>query len=97
MLAPMQVRQQVMVLYLASSALDGPVVGWSFYDGSGREAHTAGDRDEAPYKTGLHALRDGWRVIQLPQLIPPYPGAEYTTSFQKHEFTFEKLVQSDGG
>ena len=85
------------MLYLASSALDSPVVGWSFYDGSGNEAHTAGDRDEPPYKTGLHALRDGWRVLQLPQLIPPYPGGEYTTSFQKHEFTFEKLVQIDAG
>jgi len=28
-----QNRQQVLVLYLASSALDSPVKGWSYYDG----------------------------------------------------------------
>ena len=26
-------KQQVLVLYLASSALDSPVKGWSYYDG----------------------------------------------------------------
>ena len=85
-------RQQVLVLYLASSALDSPVRGWAMYDGSGQEAHTTGDGFEAPYQTGLDALKDGWRVIQFPQLIPPYPGEEYSTSFMKYEFVFEKLV-----
>ena len=35
--APQQtaLRQQVLVLYLASSALDARVVGWSTYDGTG--------------------------------------------------------------
>ena len=32
------VRQQVLVLYLASSALDARVVGWSTYDGTGETA-----------------------------------------------------------
>ena len=30
-------------------------------------------------------------TIQAAQLIPPYPGHEYDTSFLKHEFLFEKL------
>ena len=38
-------------------------------------------------------LRDGWRVIQFPQLIPPYPNMEYTTSFQMYEFIFEQLEE----
>lgn len=84
-------RQKVMVLYLDNSALDSNVKGWSFYDGTGQEAHTTGDSLEPPYATGLDALKDGWRVIQFPQLIPPYPGAEYSTSFMKYEFVFEKL------
>lgn len=88
-------RQKVMILYLANSALDSRVVGWTLYDGTGEESHTAGDGSEPPYKTGLHALRDGWRLMQVPQLVPPYPGAEYTTSFQKHEFTFERMVDVD--
>jgi hypothetical protein len=84
-------RQKILVLYLSSSALDSGVRGWAFYDGTGKTHHTTGDSQEAPYATGLDALQDGWRVIQFPQLIPPFPGEAYTTSFMKHEFIFEKL------
>jgi hypothetical protein len=85
-------RQQLLVLYLATSGLDANVVGWSAYDGTGRTAPTTGDSDEPPYKTGVEALEDGWRMIQASQLLPPYPGHEYDVSFLKHEFWFEKLV-----
>ena len=85
-------RQQILVLYLGSSALDSNVKGWAMYDGTGKEAHTTGDSFEPPYETGLAAIKDGWRAIQFPTLIPPYPGDEYTTSFMKYEFVFEKMV-----
>lgn len=91
----MSIRQQVLVLYLTTSALDSDVVGWSIYDGTGRTSPTTGDSDEPPYKCGVHALEDGWRLFQAAQLIPPYPGREYDTSFLKHEFFFEKLVETD--
>jgi hypothetical protein len=84
-------RQKILVLYLKSSALDSPVASWALYDGTGKENHTTGDGDTPPYETGLDALKDGWRVIQFPQLIPPYPGLELTTSFQHNEFIFEQL------
>jgi hypothetical protein len=87
-------RQQVLVLYLATSALDAHVVGWSQYDGTGRTTPTTGDGDEPPYETGLAALQDGWRLIQAAQLIPPYPGHEYDVSFLKHEFFFERIVDA---
>jgi len=89
-------RQKILILYLANSALDSEVRGWTFYDGTGKEAHTTGDSDSPPYQTGLDALKDGWRVMQFPQLIPPYPGTEFTTSFQQHEFIFEKLEAVNG-
>ena len=85
-------RQQVLVLYLATSALDDRVVGWSNYDGTGATSPTTGDSDEPPYETGLDALKDGWRMIQASQLLPPQAGQEYDVSFLKHEFFFEKLV-----
>jgi hypothetical protein len=85
-------RQQVLVLYLASSALDAKVVGWSSYDGTGETSPTTGDSDLPPYETGLDALKDGWRLFQASQLLPPHPGHEYDVSFLKHEFFFEKLV-----
>jgi hypothetical protein len=84
-------RQKVLVLFLRTSALDSAVLGWSIYDGTGKEHYTTGDSSEPPYSTGLDALLDGWRVIQLPSLIPPYPGEEYSTSFMKYTFVFEKL------
>lgn len=87
----MTVRQQVLVLYLATSALDAPVVGWSRYDGTGASLPTTGDSDEPPYPDGVAALRDGWRLFQASQLLPPQPEHEYGTSFLKHEFFFEKL------
>ena len=91
-----KLRQKVLVLYLANSALDSRVKGWSIYDGPGKAHYTTGDSDTPPYSTGLAALLDGWRVIQFPQLNPPYPGMEYTTSFQMYEFIFEQLEEIDG-
>ncbi|WP_326586709.1 hypothetical protein [Streptomyces sp. NBC_01294] len=85
-------RQQVLVLYLATSALDSPVVGWSLYDGTGRTSPTTGDSDEPPYESGVAALRAGRRLVQAAQLIPPYPGHEYDVSFLEHEFFFERIV-----
>lgn len=86
-------RQKVLVLYLHTSALDSAVMGWSEYDGTGKNSYTTGDSYEPPYATGLDALLDGWRVIQFPTLIPPYPGEEYSTSFMKYGFVFEKLEE----
>lgn len=89
-------RQQVLVLYLSTSALDSDVIGWSRYDGTRNTAPTTGDSEEPPYQTGVDALADGWRLIQAAQLIPPYPGHEYDVSFLKHEFIFEKIVSQAG-
>lgn len=85
-------RQQVLVLYLRSSALDAGVVAWANYDGTGREHHMAGDGSEPPYGTGLAALRDGWRLIQASPLIDHVAGNEFRTGYLKYEFFFEKLV-----
>lgn len=88
-----KLRQKLLVLYLANSALDSKVRGWSIYDGTGRSNYTTGDSENPPYESGLAALMDGWRVIQFPQLIAAYPGMEYTTSFQMYEFIFEQLIE----
>lgn len=86
-------RQQVLFLYLASSALDDRVVGWSTYDGASEgPTKPVEARPDPPYKTGVDALRDGWRLIQASQLQPAALGAERSTSYLKHEFVFEKLV-----
>jgi hypothetical protein len=89
---PAALRQQVLFLYLATSALDSEVVGWSRYDGTGATSPTTGDSDEPPYRTGVDALRAGWRLIQAAQLQPPRRGEEYDLSHLKHEFVFERLA-----
>lgn len=88
-------RQKVLVLYLANSALDAPVVAWAVYDGTGATRPMAGDTDEPPYRTGVEALKDGWRLIQASQLNPHTPGAEFDVAYLKYEFWFEQLVEVD--
>jgi len=90
----MALRQRLLVLYLASSSLDGPVVSWSYWDGTGAVDTTPGDEDEPPYRTGLHALRDGWRLLQMSPLLPHAAGDEFTTAYQRYEFLFEQLVDT---
>jgi hypothetical protein len=85
-------RQQVMVLYTANSALDTGVIAWSFYDGTGKTVHMAGDQNESPYQTGLDALLDGWRLIQASPLVSHVSGDEFKTGYLKYEFFFEKMV-----
>lgn len=88
-------RQQVLVLYLQTSALDSAVVGWSQYDGTGANLHMAGDSEQPPYPTGLAALQDGWRLFQASPLQPHHNGDEYRTGYLKYEFFFEKLMPGD--
>ena len=90
----MALRQQVLVLYLANSALDAPVIAWANYDGTGAQDHMAGDDDAPPYATGVHALKDGWRLFQASQLLPHARGAELDIDYLKYEFLFEKLVDT---
>ena len=87
-------RQQLLMLYTNYADLTTGVGAWSFYDGTGQQAHpTHGDNTKPPYNTVIEAMKDGWRVIQLPQLIPAYPGTEYTTSFLKFEVILERMVE----
>ena len=91
----MKQRQDILVLYLHNSSLSSPVKAWARYSGSDQTNHTTGNGEVAPYKTGIEALRDGWRVLQFPQLTPPYPGEENSTSYLKHEFIFEQIKEID--
>ena len=61
-----------------------------------KSEHMAGDSEEPPYATGLAALRDGWRLLQMAPLQPHAPGAEFTTAYLKYEFLFEQWVDVDG-
>lgn len=85
-------RQQILYLWAAASALDSPVVGWAFHDGTAGAGPGLPGADP-PYPTGEAALRDGWMLLQSAQVIPPAPGADYVNGYLDHEFVFERRVE----
>ncbi|MGH7142543.1 MAG: hypothetical protein ACREJ2_00235 [Planctomycetota bacterium] len=91
----MKLRQKLLLLYLANAALDSQVVSWSIYDGTGREKFEATGEPAPPYDSVLAAMKDGWRVIQVPPMPTPFPGREYSTDYLKFEFVLEKLEDID--
>ena len=92
-----QMRQKLLFLYLANSELTAGTIAWVLYDGTSDTNPPIEPVDaEPPYPNALAAMRDGWRVIQLPELRPPYPGREYETSYLKFEVVLEKLEPRHG-
>jgi hypothetical protein len=84
-------RQQVLVLYLSSTSLEGNVAGWAFYNGLEEDLYY--DDDTPPYETGVAALKDGWRMISYPTLHDiDRKGGEHDLGYFKNEFVFEKLI-----
>jgi len=90
------VRQQLLFLCVANPSPASSVVAWSLFDGTGRATTMAGDSDSPPYDSVVAAMRDGWRVIQVPQLHAAAPGREHETAFLKFEYVLEKLVDPGG-
>lgn len=84
-------RQKILILYSHTPDLNSSIGGWAVYDGTGKEHHTTGDSAEPPYNSVLDAMKDGWRVIQLPLQFPAYPGMELSTSYLRWEYILEKL------
>ncbi len=57
----------------------------------------AGDADTPPYESVLAAMKDGWRVIQVPQPGAAPSGQEHQTAFLRFEYVLEKLVDRAPG
>ena len=86
----MTTRQELLFLYSENSDLASPVRAWSRYSGNG-VAHRSGDAEEPPYTSVVSAMADGWRVLQVSQLLPPADGPAMTaTSFLKFETLLER-------
>jgi len=90
------VRQQLLILCLATPNPTSAVVGWSLFDGTGGSTTMAGDAEQPPYDSVLAAMQDGWRVLQLPVVQAAAPGREHETGPLPYEFVLEKLVEPAG-
>jgi hypothetical protein len=86
-------RQQLLFLCLANPNPASAVVAWSLFDGTGQATPMAGDTDQPPYESVLGAMKDGWRVIQLPPHVAAAPGREHETAFLRFEYVLEKLIE----
>ena len=89
----MPVRQQILYLWLAESALDMETIAWAFHDGTAGTGPQLPET-EPPYPTGLAALQQGWCLIQSPAPAPLYPGTEYTAAYLANEFVFERRIDT---
>ena len=88
-------RQQLLFLYLGNSAPDSSAIGWSIYDGTGKEKPPTAVDSPPPYDSVLAAMLDGWRVIQVPTLKPDLQGQEYHTDYLTFEYVLERLEDCD--
>lgn len=87
-------RQKLLILYSADSSLTSRVIGWSLYDGTGQYDFEASGEPVPPlYPSVLGAMRDGWRVIQLPVLQAVDPGAAQQLSYLRFETVLEQMVE----
>ena len=100
-------RQQILILCLATPDLGSPVLAWSFYDGTGRAPGMSGDSDTPPFASVLPALVTFGRLIEataktraghlargLQTLLPRTAGHEHETSHLRFEYVLERMVQA---
>ena len=88
-------RQQLLYLWLAESALDAEVVAWAVYDGAkgkGLALPAAKDPATPPYASGLAALEDSWSLLQAPQAGAPVGSEGASLGELPFQFIFERRV-----
>ncbi|MDB5079975.1 MAG: hypothetical protein JWP00_1899 [Chloroflexi bacterium] len=93
-----RLRQQILILHLAVSSLEGRTVAWAFFDGTlaaDQPQMQSGDTEKPPYESVLAAMRDGWMVIQLPTLPVYVPGHEHESGHLPYEYVLERKVDLD--
>jgi hypothetical protein len=92
-------RQQILILNLVSPDLESRTVAWALYDGALKDGEIpmqsgdAGPEGKPPYASVLSAMRDGWRVIQIPVLPYYVEGREHETGHLPYEYVLERMVE----
>jgi hypothetical protein len=89
-------RQQLLFLCLSHPELDSKTVAWALYDGSLPMEELqmgTGSEEEPPYRSVLDAMRDGWKVMQVPQIQSFLKGHENEPAHLPYEYVLEREVE----
>ncbi len=92
-------RQQILFLHLENPDLNSRTVAWALYDSTRPKDQLQmreGDEEKPPYESVLAAMRDGWFVMQIPQLPLYLRGMEHETGHLNYEYVLERKVKIDG-
>jgi len=90
-----ELRQQILILHLAYPELDSQAVAWALYDGAAPQdarQMQSGDQEEPPYRSVLHAMREGWFLLQISPLPYYVRGQEHETGHLPYEYVLERRV-----
>lgn len=94
-------RQKLLLAYTKSNDAGSEIIAWSLYDGTGRyefEASDLAEEDCAPYHSIVDAMRDGWRVLQIPRMDMPRAQNHdnYELGTLPYEWALEQWERIDG-
>lgn len=93
-----KLRQQILILHLATPNLESRTVAWALYDGASSPSALPmqpGDSSDPTYPSVLAAMRDGWRVLQLATLPVYISGHEHESGHLPYEYVLERMVTVD--
>jgi hypothetical protein len=92
-------RQKLLMLCTGGCDPASNVVAWSLYDGSGAYNFDASDMTDdptPPYGSVLAAMRDGWRVMQVPVMQTGTTTNNYELGVMPFEWYLEQWVSITG-
>ena len=83
-------KQKILIMTTLTPDLRSGVDSWDWEDGNivklDKEIGLSGSGQQICYKTPLHAIGDGWRLI-----APPVTWPDYAPGVTGYEWWFEKL------
>jgi hypothetical protein len=91
-------RQQLLFLCLDHPELDSKTVAWALYDAAlSREELQMGTGSEVtpPYYSVLDAMRDGWKVMQVPQIQSFHRDHGNEPAHLPYEYVLQREVEID--
>lgn len=92
-------RQKLLMLCTSGCDPASGVVAWSLYDGSGAyefEASDMVDDGTPPYASVVAAMRDGWRVMQIPAIQTGTDTNNHQLGTLPFEWYLEQWVSIEG-